>query len=349
MDSRIHDTLRNESRVLNFDNKKIKMRKKIKIGITAGDPAGIGPEIAVKVYSDFMNDDSIELILYGSESIIKEAWTRYIPTKTFDKVNIKSTDDLKFSKDFIGQINPECGISGLKSVKTAVEDTISKKIDAIVTSPLNKASINQAGIPFTGHTELIAEMCNCKSFAMMQSADNLRVAFVTTHIPLEKVSSSITPKRIINVTNMLNNIIIQEGIDTPSIAMAAINPHAGENGYMGKQEIDIIQPALEHLLQSGIKVNGPFPPDTLFIKETREKYDGIVSMYHDQGHIPFKMLAFDKGVNSTLGLPIIRTSVDHGTAFNIAWQGLADTGSLRAALNLAIKRAKNINQNSRIT
>ena len=322
------------------------MSKRITIGITTGDPAGIGPEISVKVYSDFIKDDRINLILYGSESIIKEAWIRYISTETFDKVNIKSTDNLVFSKDFQGKIDPKCGLSGLKSVKAAVKDTISKKLDAIVTTPLNKASINQAGIPFTGHTELIAEMCDCKSFAMMQSADNLRVAFVTTHIPLEKVSKSITPERIISVTNMLNKTIIQEGIDNPYIAIAAINPHAGENGYMGREEIDIILPAIKKLQQNGINLDGPFPPDTLFIKEIREKYDGIISMYHDQGHIPFKMLAFDKGVNSTLGLPIIRTSVDHGTAFNIAWQGVADTGSLTAAVNLAIKRAENIYQNS---
>jgi 4-hydroxythreonine-4-phosphate dehydrogenase len=319
--------------------------EKITIGITMGDPAGIGPEIAVKVFLKFLNNKKIKLILYGSKSILHEAWKRYAGNYDFNLLNIKQTSNLEFSENFIAKTNPECGKAGLQTVINATKDTISSQINAIVTAPLNKASINMAGIPFSGHTELIASMCNCNSFAMMQSADNLRVAFVSTHIPLKDVSKQITQERIIKVTQMLNNAILQEGINSPYIAIAAINPHAGENGYMGNDEITTVIPAIKQLQKNGIKVDGPFPPDTLFIKSTREQYDGIISMYHDQGHIPFKMLAFDKGVNSTLGLPIIRTSVDHGTAFNIAWQGIANTGSLTAAVNLAIKRAQKYNNN----
>jgi 4-hydroxythreonine-4-phosphate dehydrogenase len=319
--------------------------EKVTIGITMGDPAGIGSEIAVKVFLKFLNNKKIKLILYGSKSILHEAWKRYAGNYDFNLLNIKQTSNLEFSENFIAKTNPECGNAGLQTVINATKDTISSQINAIVTAPLNKASINMAGIPFSGHTELIASMCNCNSFAMMQSADNLRVAFVSTHIPLKDVSKQITQERIIKVTQMLNNAILQEGINSPYIAIAAINPHAGENGYMGNDEITTVIPAIKQLQKNGIKVDGPFPPDTLFIKSTREQYDGIISMYHDQGHIPFKMLAFDKGVNSTLGLPIIRTSVDHGTAFNIAWQGIANTGSLTAAVNLAIKRAQKYNNN----
>jgi 4-hydroxythreonine-4-phosphate dehydrogenase len=176
---------------------------------------------------------------------------------------------------------------------------------------------------------------------MMQSAGNLRVAFVTTHIPLREVPDAVTGERIKEVANLLSDAIKAEGIASPKIAAAALNPHAGENGYMGSEDENIVKPALDNLRKSGMNIAGPFPPDTLFIESIRSKYDGILSMYHDQGHIPFKMLAFDRGVNSTLGLPIIRTSVDHGTAFEIAWQGVADTGSLFAAIRLASVRAKN--------
>jgi 4-hydroxythreonine-4-phosphate dehydrogenase len=179
---------------------------------------------------------------------------------------------------------------------------------------------------------------------MMQSAGNLRVAFVTTHIPLSAVSDAVSVERITEVAGLLEDAVRAEGIEAPKLAAAAINPHAGENGYMGLEDENIVKPALEELRGKGMDIDGPFPPDTLFIKETRERYDGILSMYHDQGHIPFKMLAFDCGVNSTLGLPIIRTSVDHGTAFEIAWRGCADTGSLYEAVKLAVKRARNRKQ-----
>ena len=174
---------------------------------------------------------------------------------------------------------------------------------------------------------------------MMQSSGRLRVVFVTTHIALAEVPRQVTPGRIVTVAKLLDEVIRREGVPHPKLAAAAINPHAGENGCMGTEDETVTKPALAALREQRIDIDGPFPPDTLFIESTRERYDGIVSMYHDQGHIPFKMLAFNSGVNSTLGLPIVRTSPDHGTAFDIAWRGVADPGSFYAAIDTAIRRA----------
>ena len=312
--------------------------KKIRIALTMGDPAGIGPEIAVKAAADTELCCLADIILYGCPDIINEAAKRFAPNA---KLNIRETCDLQFSDVQIAEVDAACGLAAHNAVIIATRDALAGEVDAIVTAPMNKASVNSAGIPFTGHTELIAELCKCDNFAMMQSDGDLRVAFVTTHIPLSEVSSAITQERIIEVARLLENAVKAEGIKHPKLAAAAINPHAGENGYMGTQDEEVVKPALEKLRSGGMLIDGPFPPDTLFIENTRKAYDGILSMYHDQGHIPFKMLAFDRGVNSTLGLPIIRSSVDHGTAFEIAWQGVADTGSLFAAMKLAITRAAN--------
>lgn len=306
-----------------------------KIALTMGDPAGIGPEQVVRVAQLPEIKALMDIVVYGCPEVIAEAAQRFsggvMPT-------VEATSNLKFSEFEPGRENASCGLAALNAVKTAVHDVLNGKMDAIVTAPMNKASVNLSGIPFTGHTELIAELCGCKSYAMMQSAGNLRVAFVTTHIPLDKVAKAVTGERIIEVAELLHEIIRREGVAEPLLAAAALNPHAGEKGYMGREDEDIVKPALEILRSKGIKIEGPFPSDVLFIENIRNRFDGLVSMYHDQGHIPFKMLAFDRGVNSTLGLPLIRTSVDHGTAFEIAWLGRADLGSLCAALKLAALR-----------
>ncbi len=312
--------------------------KKIRIALTMGDPAGIGPEIAVKAAADKELCRSVEIILYGCPDIINEAAKRFAPDAELD---IRTSGDLRFSEVPIATVDAACGLAAHNAVIVATHDALTREVDAIVTAPMNKASVNSAGIPFSGHTELIAELCKCHHFAMMQSDGDLRVAFVTTHIPLSAVTGKISGERIIEVARLLENAIKAEGIKQPKLAAAAINPHAGENGYMGTRDEEIVKPALEKLRAEGMLIDGPFPPDTLFIEDTRSRYDGILSMYHDQGHIPFKMLAFNRGVNSTLGLPLIRTSVDHGTAFEIAWQGIADTGSLYAAIKLALTRASN--------
>ena len=277
-----------------------------------------------------------DLVLYGAPGIIEEAVRRFAPGLS---PRIVSCSDLAFQQIQVGRLDARCGLVALECFRTATLDAIAGKVDAVVTCPINKASVNLAGIPFTGHTELLASLCGVKDFVMMQSAGDLRVVFVTTHIPLAQVPSAVTFDRIVTVTHLLRDAIIAEGIPHPKIAVAALNPHAGENGNMGKEDEETVKPAVRALANEGLDIQGPFPPDTLFIESIRSQFDGIVSMYHDQGHIPFKMLAFDRGVNSTLGLPVIRTSVDHGTAFEIAWQGKASIGSLAAAYEIAVKRA----------
>ncbi|MDD5697935.1 MAG: 4-hydroxythreonine-4-phosphate dehydrogenase PdxA [Victivallaceae bacterium] len=312
--------------------------EKIRIALTMGDPAGIGPEIAVKAAANPELNWSAEIILYGCPDVIREAGRRFAPGA---KLKINAVGDLRFAAVPVAKADAACGAAARAAVIAAVGDTLAGKTDAVVTAPMNKASVNLAGVPFTGHTELIAELCGCRRFAMMQSADDLRVAFVTTHIPLSAVTRKITEKRIIEVARLLEDALRAEGIEHPKLAAAALDPHAGENGFMGSRDETVVKPALEKLRAGGMTIDGPFPSDTLFIDQTRTRYDGILAMYHDQGHIPFKILAFGYGVNSTLGLPIIRTSVDHGTAFEIAWQGVANTGSMRAAIKLALARARN--------
>lgn len=307
-----------------------------RIALTMGDPSGIGPEIAVRAAQLQEFSAEAEIVIYGCPEIINAALKKYGSDRPLE---IFATGNLTMDAVAIGRNSPECGLAAMNAVIAATSAALEGRVDAIVTAPMNKASVNLAGINFTGHTELIAELCGCKSYAMMQSDGPLRVAFVTTHIPLVDVSRIITPERIIEVTKLLHAAIIAEGIITPRLAVAAINPHAGENGFMGAEDEKIVKPAIKSLQDQGFCIEGPFPPDTLFIESVRNRFDGIISMYHDQGHIPFKMLAFDRGVNSTLGLPVIRTSVDHGTAFEIAWQGRADIGSMTAALRLAIARA----------
>ena len=313
------------------------MTKRPVIALTMGDPAGIGPELAVKAANAAEFKNRCDIIIYGCPDIIRRAAEKFTPGFM---PPLKAVGDLKFEAFEIGKAAANCGKAAMSAVIAAVEACRDGTADAVVTCPMNKASVNLAGCDFTGHTELIAELCEVDNFAMMQSSEDLRVAFVTTHIALNLVTKHVTKERVKDVARLLHEVIVKEGIAAPKIAVAAINPHAGESGFMGLEDQQTVEPALEELKSEGIDVYGPFPPDVIFIQRFREQYDGILSMYHDQGHIPFKMLAFDRGVNSTLGLPISRTSPDHGTAFEIAWQGVADCGSLFAAIDLAVLRAK---------
>ncbi len=305
------------------------------IAVTMGDPAGIGPELAVRAADSPRWEGRARFVIYGVESVLLEAAKRWSGGRL---PRFRPVDGPAFGSFRIGEAQPECGRCAYDALTMAVRDALSGEVDAIVTAPMNKYAVNLAGIPFTGHTERIAELCNCRDYVMMQSSGSLRMVFVTCHVPLARVPELATHAEIVRVARLLDRAVRDEGIEHPRLAAAAINPHAGENGCMGDEDELQTKPALAELRASGIAIDGPFPPDTLFIDSTRKKYDGLVTMYHDQGHIPFKMLAFDSGVNSTLGLPVIRTSPDHGTAFDIAWQGRADSGSFSAAVDLAVRR-----------
>jgi len=310
-----------------------------KIAFTMGDPAGIGPEIIVRMLENHPEfAEQAELSIYGSPEVIQDAIKRFC-RKPLPAFELTAATEVKVPHSADGILSAECGLAAYETVVRAAKDAAACRIDAMVTAPVNKAAVCLNGIPFTGHTELVAEICGVRDFAMMQSAGSLRVVFVTTHIPLAKVPESCTFDRIVRTAGLLADAVRAEGIAEPKIGVAAINPHAGENGNMGREDEETVKPAVSRMNELGIRAEGPIPPDTLFIPSVLRKYDGIVSMYHDQGHIPFKMLAFDRGVNSTLGLPIIRTSVDHGTAFNIAGRGIADFGSLAEAFRLAYLRA----------
>ena len=323
----------------------------INIAITIGDAAGIGPEIAVKAAIDPGLRQECNLFLIGPQNIIEDAVALYAPGYEICKKNeegdiqtciyVEDFDIISFLGDkSSGKSTAEAGLAAYNGIVETVKAVIDGKYDAIVTAPASKESVNLAGIDFQGHTELVAELCGIDDFCMMQSDGGLRVAFVTCHIPLMEVRDCLSKERIIKTIRLLHEAAVADGVQDPLIAIAGVNPHAGEGGYMGKEEIDLVIPAMDELKKEGFRLEGPFPADTLFVESIRTRFDGIVSMYHDQGHIPFKMLAFDRGVNSTLGLPIIRTSVDHGTAFDIAWQGKADVGSLKQAIKVAVKRAR---------
>ena len=323
---------------------------KIKIAITIGDAGGVGPEIAVKTA---LESDIVQIcqpVLIGPESVVKRAVDQFTPNAEIKNITdfegeqkcivFDDFSELQIESYPDGISSAEAGLVAYKGVELATKAVIAGKYDAIVTAPVSKESVNLAGIEFQGHTEFVAELSGVEDFCMMQSDGPLRVNFVTCHIPINEVSDAISKERILKCIELINDAAIADGVTQPKIAVAGVNPHAGEGGYMGKEEIETVIPAMKVAEQLGIKVEGPFPADTLFIENTRTQFDGIVCMYHDQGHIPFKMLAFDRGVNSTLGLPIIRTSVDHGTAFNIAWQGKADIGSLIAAIKTAVNRVR---------
>ncbi len=312
-----------------------------RIAITMGDPAGIGPELAVRAAADPRWRDRAEFVIYGERSILAEAAKRWSGGALPE---IVEAGELPFGSFEPGKADARCGRLAYDALTLATRDALAGRVSAIVTAPMNKFAVNLAGIPFTGHTERIAELCGVKDFVMMQSSGNLRVVFVTCHVGLAEVPRLATKAEIVRVTRLLYDVVKRE-VAEPYLAMSAINPHAGENGCMGVEDERETVPALEELRGGGMKIDGPFPPDTLFWKWNLAKYDGFVTMYHDQGHIPFKMLAFDSGVNSTLGLPVTRTSPDHGTAFDIAWRGEADMGSFEAAVDLAVKRVtKNKNR-----
>ncbi len=225
----------------------------------------------------------------------------------------------------------------MKYIQKAVELTLELEVDGIVTAPISKKSLHMAGYAWPGHTELLAELTGAREYAMMFVSRKIRVILCTIHTPLKDVPKKITKHTVLKTIRLAKKGAALLGIKDPEIAVAGLNPHAGESGVMGKEEVSSIIPAMKVVQREGIKVSGPYPPDVVFHKAVNNEFDMVVCMYHDQGLIPFKMLAFESGVNMTVGLPIIRTSPDHGTAFDIAWQNRADPSSMIEAIKLAAK------------
>jgi 4-hydroxythreonine-4-phosphate dehydrogenase len=288
-------------------------RARPKIGITVGDPAGIGPEIARKVAEDPAVLAVCEPVLYGPPA-----------GEIFE----------------VGRVSARAGRAAYDAILAAVEDAQRGVIAAVATAPISKEAFAAAGIPWRGHTELLAHFTGAKRFAMMFYADVLRVVLATVHIPLAEVPAALTRDRVEETVVLTAEELPRFGVERPRLAVAGLNPHAGEHGLMGREEQQVIEPAIAAVRARGIDVAGPFPGDTVFVRAVRGEFDAVIACYHDQGLIPIKLAAFGRAVNVTLGLPIVRTSVDHGTAFDIAGQGVADPSSLAHAVLLACRLTK---------
>lgn len=293
-----------------------------RVGITVGDPAGIGPEIAVKAGADPRVISVCEPVLYGPHS----------------------RDELAaFAR---GRVSPEAGRAAYHAITSAVDDAMSGRIHAIATAPINKEAFSVAGLRWPGHTELLAHLTSAPRVAMMFYAEQLRVVLATIHVPLARVPQLLTVERLQDTIDLTWQALPRFGIDTPRLAVAGLNPHAGEHGLMGHEDEAVIAPAVHSARARGIRIEGPIPGDTVFVRAVRGEFDAVIACYHDQGLIPVKLIAFGRAVNVTLGLPIIRTSVDHGTAFDIAGQGIADPSSMIEAVLLAARLAARAGQQS---
>jgi 4-hydroxythreonine-4-phosphate dehydrogenase len=245
-----------------------------------------------------------------------------------------------------GKVSAACGRAGYIYIEKAIQAALVKKIDGVVTAPIHKEALHLAGVKFPGHTEIFTALTKTRRSCMMLHSDKLTVSMVTTHIGFAEVPKKISVRRILDVIELTANAMQQILRRKPNLAICGLNPHAGENGLFGNREEEkFVAPAIARARKNKISIEGPLPPDAAFTANQRKKYDAIVCLYHDQGHIPFKMLAFDTGVNVTLGLPIVRTSVDHGTAFDIAWKDKADATSLFSAIKVAAHLAKNAKSN----
>lgn len=295
------------------------------IAITIGEPAGIGIELVTELAD---NNELMDCVLIGDENWIRQA----LPAQC--EVPIQHIPMAEPSR--LGHLNPRNAAYVLATIKAATLGCMSGAYQAMVTCPIHKGIINDAGIQFSGHTEYLAELTQTKKVVMMLLNEVMRVALVTTHIPLKNVAEQITGDEIKQVCRILNaDLVSKFAVEQPKIGVCGLNPHAGEDGHIGREELDTIIPALNVLREQGLDLHGPIPADALFTPEKVKQYDAILAMYHDQGLAPLKYAGFGESVNITLGLPIIRTSVDHGTALDIAGQGIASASSLRAALKLA--------------
>lgn len=321
------------------------------IGITIGDANGIGPEIILKSLPQMDYSRSVPVI-FSSGDILKY-YADKLKLKQQNIITVSTLDSIENNKAHIfeigsgntsihpGQISKQSGTLAMAAIREAVTSALSHKIDAMVTAPISKEAVNLAGFHIPGHTEYLAEHTQTKSVLMMLVHDSLRVALVTGHIPVKEIAGSITQKMILEKIRILHQSLKSDfGISEPAIAVLGLNPHAGDGGVIGREELDIIIPILQQAQKSGINVAGPFPADGFFGQKLFHRYDAVLAMYHDQGLAPFKLLSFGNGVNFTAGLPIIRTSPDHGTAFNIAGKGAANPSSFLQAYNLAVLLAE---------
>ncbi|MEM6162294.1 D-threonate 4-phosphate dehydrogenase [Erwinia sp. P6884] len=317
-----------------------------------GDPAGIGPEIIIKSLAEG-ELSGIPAVVVGCAATLRRVLERQITPQAVIRV-LESVSDAQYAPGVInvideplaepeklqpGVIQAAAGDLAYRCVKRATALAMAGEVQAIATAPLNKEALHLAGHAYPGHTELLAQLTGSKDYAMVLYTDRLKVIHVTTHIALRKFLDTLNRERVETVIGMADSFLKRVGIAQPRIAVAGVNPHAGEHGLFGDEEITTVGPAVEAMKAQGYQVTGPCPPDTVFLQCHQGHYDMVVAMYHDQGHIPLKLLGFYEGVNITAGLPFIRTSADHGTAFDIAWTGKAKSESMAISIQLAMQLA----------
>ena len=329
------------------------------VAITTGDPAGIGPEVVLKALADRELLNTARWVVIGDAAILKMVGTQ-IGLKPPDcivqdggsaqwsdyriaQVCLLDVCQLEPSQFTVGKLSAACGSAALEYVRTATQLCLDGQADAMVTAPLNKEAVSLTGQSFTGHTEFIADLSEAAESRMLLVNDHLRVIHVSTHRSLRS-ACELDTLRILRTIQLGNEALQSLGYPHPRIAVCGLNPHAGENGLFGSEDLEFIVPAIQSAQNMGLMCEGPFPADTIFIQAVRGAYDLVVAMYHDQGHVPMKLLDFENTINVSLGLPIIRTSVDHGTAFDIAGKNRADPSSMKAAMKLAVTMSLNRHQ-----
>lgn len=330
-----------------------------------GDPAGIGPEIIVKTLASKSLYNQCNPIVVGDAGVMSDIITLLNLSLAVNPVSIPGDSKFKYGtidildlhnfkkKLVFGEVSAAAGLAAFESIEKVIQLAMGNELDATVTAPINKEAIHMAGKHFSGHTEIYAHYTGTKKYAMLLVHENLRVIHVTTHVSLRQACDLIKKDRILEVIKLLHDACLSFGICSPRIGVAGLNPHSSDNGLFGWEEEREIIPAIEEARKKGFNVEGPVPSDTLFAKAIGGQYDGCVAMYHDQGHIPFKLTGFKwneskqrmdvNGVNITLGLPIIRVSVDHGTAFDVAGKGIASEEAMKLSIKYAIKMARNKN------
>jgi len=325
------------------------------LAITMGDPAGVGPEVVLKALAREEVWHAARPFVVGDAAVLREVaarcgWTPVLHVvgdlsgAEFESREVQVLDLKQITLDnFVpGRISPQCGRASAAYVFRAIDLAMAGEVSGIVTGPINKAALREAGLAYRGHTEILADRCGARTVAMMlvspgrgPSDEWLRVVHATTHVSLAEAARLLTPERIVDAAALAQDGLRQMGFVRPRLAVAALNPHASDEGLMGDEEARTIAPAIEEARARGYDVLGPIPADTVFVRALQGEFDVVIALYHDQGHIAVKTHGFERAVNVTLGLPIVRTSVDHGTAFDIAWQGKALETSLVEAIKLA--------------
>jgi 4-phospho-D-threonate 3-dehydrogenase / 4-phospho-D-erythronate 3-dehydrogenase len=330
------------------------MPGKLKIAITMGDPAGVGPELCLRALAEPAIRSRCVPVVFGDAGVLERVADRTglpRPTRVISLSDWRRDGHLAepavvdcgavAAADVRpGRLSARCGRAAYRYIQAAIESALAHRVAGVVTAPLHKEALHLARVPYAGHTEIFSALTGARRSCMMLTSQRLTVTMVTTHVGLRDVPGKLSTRRIGDVIELTHQAMLWLKRRAPRLAVCGLNPHCGEHGLFGRREEEkMIRPAVEQARARGICVDGPVVPDVAFVPRTRQRFDAIVCQYHDQGHIPFKMLAFEHGVNITLGLPVIRTSVDHGTAFDIAWKGEASPASLQAAIRVAVRLA----------